>query len=478
MTMKRVFKLLLILSTFLESASLAQMQVKGIAPEYSNSKITLSSISDFISNKENQLASDTIDEKGYFNLTVSAANINKAALESIQKYILRVNNSYAYLYIENRKYYTVEFPLPEYIASSNNEVELTFFDLDSTDINYKILGFQAWMDGYLSDIYYTKEADHAAFIKNIQAFKNEAAAVYSQDTSTFLFNFVKYSIGLTIDNIPFLGAPSLADKYDFYFSDQPIAYQNDAYFDYFKGFYKRYLYQLEGSNGKELYSAMASSNLAFADSILKRDPFLKNPELRELVLLNMLREEYYSNYIPKSGTQQVLYQIQKQSKYSNIRNIASALYNQFNGLNIGSKFPDINLDTSKLNENLSVLKGKYIYVHCYNPSNKDCISELKSLKKLQEKYGRDISFITLYTKNETPYTGTEQRNLDVINWPKYGFDVNNDVWEQLQVKTYPYYLLIDDSFHLYSAPALSPTPNGKYETIEKTFYDLVHKDDE
>ena len=478
MTMKRVFLLLLILITFLESESLAQMQVKGIAPEYSNSKITLSSISDFISNKENQLASDTINEKGYFNLTVSAANIKNAGLESIQKYILRVNNSYAYLYLENRKYYTVEFPLPEYISSTNSEVELTFFDLDSTDINYKILGFQTWMDGYLSEIYYTKEADHAAFIKNIQAFKNEASAVYSQDTSSFLFNFVKYSIGQTIDNIPFLGAPSLTDKYNFYFSSQPIGYQNDAYMDYFKGFYKRFLYQLEGNNAKELYSAFASSNLAFADSILEREPFLKNPELRELVLLNILREEYFSNYLPKSGSIQLLFQIQKQSEYSNIRNIASALYNQFNGLNIGSKFPDIILDQSKLNEKLSPLKGKYIYVHCYNPSNKDCIAELKSLKKLQEKYGKDISFITLYSKNETAYTATEQRNLDVINWPKYGFDVNNGIWEQLQVNTFPYYLLIDDSFHLYSAPALSPTPNGKYETIEKTFYDLVHKEDE
>ena len=478
MTMKRVFLLLLILITFLESESLAQMQVKGIAPEYSNSKITLSSISDFISNKENQLASDTINEKGYFNLTVSAANIKNAGLESIQKYILRVNNSYAYLYLENRKYYTVEFPLPEYISSTNSEVELTFFDLDSTDINYKILGFQTWMDGYLSEIYYTKEADHAAFIKNIQAFKIEASAVYSQDTSSFLFNFVKYSIGQTIDNIPFLGAPSLTDKYNFYFSSQPIGYQNDAYMDYFKGFYQRFLYQLEGNNAKELYSAFASSNLAFADSILEREPFLKNPELRELVLLNILREEYFSNYLPKSGSIQLLFQIQKQSEYSNIRNIASALYNQFNGLNIGSKFPDIILDQSKLNEKLSTLKGKYIYVHCYNPSNKDCIAELKSLKKLQEKYGKDISFITLYSKNETAYTATEQRNHDVINWPKYGFDVNNEIWEQLQVKTFPYYLLIDDSFHLYSAPALSPTPNGKYETIEKTFYDLVHKEDE
>jgi len=478
MTMKRVYILQIILCFFLVRGSIAQMQVKGIASQYPHSKITLSSISDFISNKEILLASDTINEKGYFNLTISAANIKNAGLESIQKYILRVNNSFSYLYLENRKYYTVEFPDPDYLSSNNNEVELTFFDLDSTDINYKILGFQTWMDTYLSDIYYSKEADHAAFIKNIQAFKKEVALVYKQDTSTFLLNFIKYSIGQTIDNIPFLGAPSLSDKYNFYFSNQPIAYQNDAYMDYLKGFYKRYLYQLAGNNGKEFYNAVASSDLHFADSILNREPFLQNPELRELVLLNILREEYYSNYLPKSGTLQIILQLQKESNYSNIRNVAAALFHQFNGLNIGSKFPDINLDKSDVKNKLSASKGKYIYVHCYHPSNKDCIAELKSLKKLQEKYGKDINFVTLYSKNEIPYTSTEQRNLDLITWPKYGFDVHDEIWEQLQVKTYPYYLLIDDSFHLYSAPALSPTPNGKYETIEKTFYDLVHKEEE
>ncbi len=476
--MKRVSLLLLILNVFLVSSTVAQMQVKGIAAEYAKSKITLSSISDFISNKETQLASDTINEKGYFNLIVSAAQIKNLGLESIQKYILRINNSYSYLYLENRKYYIVEFPAPEYQASTNNEVELTFFDLDSTDINYKILGFQAWMDTYLSDIYYTKEADHAEFIKKIQLFKQETADAYSQDTSVFLLNFIKYSIGQTIDNIAFLGAPSLIDKYNFYFSNNPILYQNDAYMDYFKGFYKRYLYQLAGNNATEFYNAVASSDLPFADSILKREPFFKNPELRELVLLNILREEYYSNYLPKSGTLQLLQQLQKQSLYNNIKKIAFSLYIQFNELNIGSKFPDIILSKNDINDKLSKLKGKYIYVHCYNPNNKENISELKSLKKLQEKYGQKISFITLYSKNEIPFTTAEQRNLELITWPKYGFEETDEIWEQLQVKTFPYYLLIDDTFHLFSAPALSPTPNGKYETIEKTFYDLDHKEDE
>jgi len=38
-------------------------------------------------------------------------------------------------------------------------------------------------------------------------------------------------------------------------------------------------------------------------------------------------------------------------------------------------------------------------------------------------------------------------------------------------------LLIDDSYYLLSSPALSPIPNGNYQTIEKILYDIIHQND-
>jgi hypothetical protein len=36
--------------------------------------------------------------------------------------------------------------------------------------------------------------------------------------------------------------------------------------------------------------------------------------------------------------------------------------------------------------------------------------------------------------------------------------------------TYPSYVLVDETGFIVAAPALSPMPNGQYETIDKTFY--------
>jgi hypothetical protein len=45
----------------------------------------------------------------------------------------------------------------------------------------------------------------------------------------------------------------------------------------------------------------------------------------------------------------------------------------------------------------------------------------------------------------------------------------------LKIKTFPYYILLDEQLNIKSMPALAPSPNGLYETIEKTFYDITRK---
>ena len=40
-----------------------------------------------------------------------------------------------------------------------NDIELIFYNLDSSDINYKILSFQNFLDNRFSTFYYTKKSD-------------------------------------------------------------------------------------------------------------------------------------------------------------------------------------------------------------------------------------------------------------------------------------------------------------------------------
>jgi hypothetical protein len=94
------------------------------------------------------------------------------------------------------------------------------------------------------------------------------------------------------------------------------------------------------------------------------------------------------------------------------------------------------------------------------------------LKKLNEKYGNQIQFVTIYQNKKEGFSQIDKRNLDAIIWDKFGLDASHPIWNELKVNTFPYYLLFDPNLVLISAPALAPSPNGKYETIEKTMYDI------
>lgn len=66
-----------------------------------------------------------------------------------------------------------------------------------------------------------------------------------------------------------------------------------------------------------------------------------------------------------------------------------------------------------------------------------------------------------------------ERSLRQITWPKIGLSASDPMWETLGIVKFPQYLLVDQSFTLVASPALEPTPNNAYETVEKSFYQLL-----
>jgi len=52
-----------------------------------------------------------------------------------------------------------------------NVIEVTFFDLDSNDINFKILQFQRWSDEFISSYYHLKNIQPIEFAKKMDEFK-------------------------------------------------------------------------------------------------------------------------------------------------------------------------------------------------------------------------------------------------------------------------------------------------------------------
>jgi len=226
-----LFKLC-ILSTILA----AQVSIIGLAPQFANQRFYLWKYEDFISDKLSLVQDTVVSDRGIFKFNTKVSQI--------QKMVLGNDQLTAYLYVQPNAKYTVEFIAENPQHNSYNlkeEVELTFFDLDSNDINYKILGFQAWIDNYMADIFVEREVNPGAYASKITFLKMLAAKDIKADTSTYFSNFMRYTIANDIDNQRYLGAPSNQEKYRQYLERSPIRYECDFYMDYFKSFYNQYM---------------------------------------------------------------------------------------------------------------------------------------------------------------------------------------------------------------------------------------------
>jgi hypothetical protein len=453
------FAYVLLFSCFLWNHVASQTLLRGIS-NWKTTEIRAYSVTDFMTETEVEIGRAKVDTNDIFEFKF----LNK----EIEKVILRGANFYAWLYIQPKATYFIELPEPtQYVSSMerDKEIEMLFFRLDSTDINYKILGFEAWMDESISEIYQLKDIHPEQFIAKVRSFKQETASVYNKFESPFFFNYVKYSVGLSVDNFNIIGGPSKLDKFEFYLNEDSIHYKNPKFIEYAELFYEKYLYQLDKETKTMVEAALRKGSLADLTDALKEDPYILSKQRAEFVTLLICKEAYYQGYLDRELIYELLTTMKKESTYSEHRLIANELLSLFQLMQIGMKAPDYTFTSSK---HFYQYKGKWVYLHVFDPSNERCIAEISALKKLQLKYGTTFQFITIYPSKEL-YTKSEQRNLDALTWDKFQLDQNHEIWKSLQLTSYPMYVLFDSNLVLHSSPALSPTPNGRYETIEKVF---------
>ena len=453
------FAYVLLFSCFLWNHVTSQTLLRGIS-NWKTTEIRAYSVTDFMTETEVEIGRAKVDTNDIFEFKF----LNK----EIEKVILRGANFYAWLYIQPKATYFIELPEPtQYVSSMerDKEIEMLFFRLDSTDINYKILGFEAWMDESISEIYQLKDIHPEQFIAKVRSFKQETASVYNKFESPFFFNYVKYSVGLSVDNFNIIGGPSKLDKFEFYLNEDSIHYKNPKFIEYAELFYEKYLYQLDKETKTMVEAALRKGSLADLTDALKEDPYILSKQRAEFVTLLICKEAYYQGYLDRALIYELLTTMKKESTYSEHRLIANELLSLFQLMQIGMKAPDYTFTSTK---HFYQYKGKWVYLHVFDPSNERCIAEISALKKLQLKYGTTFQFITIYPSKEL-YTKSEQRNLDALTWDKFQLDQNHEIWKSLQLTSYPMYVLFDSNLVLHSSPALSPTPNGRYETIEKVF---------
>jgi hypothetical protein len=474
MTRKKIiFTFSLFLLSFFNSALAEPMtKIFGYAPSYIGEKVEVYAIEDYCTLKERLIATSLVKDDSTFSVNFFNSKTQKVYIKS--------RNNKGYIYIEPNANYEVYIPAnnkyDEY-RPLGNDIEITFLDLPETDINHKILTFDKWMDNFLALYFYKKNINGVEFVQQLDTFKLNVHKYYENDTNFFFKTYVRYSIA-SLDEIQFVGIRSRFEKYDFYLAKYPVMYDNNLYMNYLLAYYKNIFTRLPMETNNRIYLGVLKSSPTLVANAMAEEITLKNVQILELVMIKSLGDAYFTNEFPQTNIISILDSLSKHSLFKPNGIIAANMIEKLTEIVPGSKAPDFQLINTKSESktNSDYLK-KHLYIQFVDLSLKECEKDIDILIPMFEKYKEDVEIITIYKKQEK-YSKKQTELLNSIPWEKFEISKDLEIFKRYKIESFPSYVLIDSFGYIVAAPALRPSPNGKYESIDKSFFYIKKLNDE
>lgn len=463
----------IILISFLFISGILSAQtvtISGHAPGYVGKRIEIYRIEDYVSNRQSLITSAVVGSDSLFSMTFTS--------KIVQKIIIKSNNNRGFLYVQPNGKYSIFFPdrnLYEPIKPSGNDVEVGFNELDSMDINYKILGFQRWLDYFIGETYYLRnETKSTEYAEAFDKFKTNVQKFYAKDTSEnshYLKTYIKFDIA-GLENINNVAERNRFEKHDFFIKYNPVEYNNDMYMEYINKFYEKIVPQLSNAVNEAFYKGILHSSPSMIMNALGGEYTLVNRRIREIVMIKALSEIFYSKDYPTTNVIAVLDSVVERSLFEDNAIIAKNIRFRLLNLTPGLIAPNFVISADSLaTKTLTDFRGKHLYIHFFNTNSVENMKEIELIQELNTKYSNYVEIISIY-KNDDPMTEEIRTRLDKMDWDIYPISPSNSIWDLYQIETYPHYTFIDAAGYVISSPALGPTPNGDYETIDQSFFQL------
>lgn len=459
----KLFFLTLILSGQLFGQKITE--IKGYAPNMVGKQVEVFQLTDYVSMKEERIASSTVNADSTFSCSFY--------LDETRKLLLKSNNNVGNLIANPGSTYEVVLPDRDPYSPyrpAGNIVQLIFLNLDSTDINYKVIGFDRMVDNFVAKYYTKHNADTIYFVKRLDWFRDKLDSMYRGDTLDKYFKYHRKFTLARIDDMRFYQSRSKYEKFDFYLKNTPVYYQNEAYMKYVLSFYDNYLKTVNTATNEKFYMGILKSSPSALFNALGTDHLMQhNFKLREMVMIKLLGDCYFDKEYPQSNIRTILDSLQKKSLFPYNQVIASGVYSRLTDLYPGGKAPDFMTIYNGQTYNLEKFSGKHLYMIFVDPNATATISELKLLVPLHQKYNSNVRFLMVVVGEENE---ANKKLLSEYPWEGIIAGEKSDLVVRYKALTKPYYVLLDRIGHIVQAPALGPRPNGNRQTIENLFFSI------
>ncbi len=466
--------------------SIGQTSIVGFAPEFIGKEANVYIIEDYITYKRKKVGNAIVEAKdSSFHISFDLKEINKAVVE--------IENIIGYLYVDVDKKYEVIFQPKSKEAKrlTENEIVLSFLNLSESDINYKILAFDMWVDDFLFKHYYKSnintnnvksdslkdKSSKSAFYAELDTFKMYVDEYYKNESDVFFLNYIKFSVA-QLDNIHHskMSNNEGIKRFETYLKDVPVYYNNEKYMNYFKFFFSKYFSTLPSMYQAQIDTAIAHASPRELWKALSFDYRLRNPQHKELLMILALGESHFSlAYDYGDAAIIMLDSLTEIARVPENKIIAQNILNEITSLLPGYPAPVIALkgDDGKPKTWYNY-EGIHIYVSFFETWCTECVKEMRIIKAMNERYEGAVKFVSICTDSDPEKYAKFRKDHPDFNWDFYHVAGNkNEVMNKFKVKDLPAYFLIDQDGFIVQAPAQSPIPDGEGETVEETFEEIV-----
>lgn len=441
-------------------------QITGYAPDFVGKKAVLYTYQEYITMTKIKLGEAVVSEEdSLFHINLE----NGATFKGV----LQIENTEATIYVAPETSYEIYFPPAENqpISFQNQFTDVVFFGLDTTDINYRILQYNQWFDTYVA--YHETEIARGKFRQYLDTFMVYASEAYKEVKDEYFLTYVRYNIAEMQQT---LGgnkkSESRLQTFLNFIEPFPVYYENDQYMKFFRGFYSKGFADYQPTIEAEINVAIYDASPTKLMAVLKQDLFLSNPEIRELVMIDQLGKQYYKRPDQKRGILLMLDSLSSNARHLPNATTAKNVLNYLTTLEPGFPAPAIKFEDPSKEDPITwkTYQGKFVYLNFFETWNEQAKTEMLILAGMQEKYGEYISFVSICSDEEKSTFDAFMKENPTINWDVFYVGKEDDLLKEYKISTVPSYFLIDQSGFIAMAPAPTPSPDGEYESIDKTFF--------
>ncbi|HOK51196.1 MAG TPA: TlpA disulfide reductase family protein [Bacteroidales bacterium] len=453
--------LLLFLAVFLpENLSAGQVIIEGNHTSYAGKTLAFATFQDPFTGKDSIIATCKVDSTGCFRAIFQ--------IEQPQLIYTRLGALKGYLHVEPNQKYVIS--LPEWQDMSPADKLNPFFepiefqfslenDTNANSLNRSILQFDTLYFKYLAKFTRPRNINR----DTLNQVKNMLLSLVTNDAPIFFKDYATYKIGLLELLAMQYRVKHLSKQY---FENKPLLYNNEAYLDLFNRVYDKYFYYFGQSlQGKSIYNIINDrKDYRALDSLLQNDPVLTNAELRTLVILKNLHDEFYASRFSRSGLLNILDSLIKYTTNTIHKQYALSIREKITRLMPGYAPPAFSLyDRHHRLVNLSDFKGYYVYLNFCSCQSYACLKEFDLLGNLAQKYSNKNFIIVTVVIDEDTASMLPYAEKASMNWIFLHYGHQPDVVKKYDIRGFPTYYLIGPDGKLLLSPAKSP---GEYFELD------------